>query len=154
MEAHMVTMPYSFDRPLRTHSHACSRLIAVCAQLTVTLLAILLGTASAQVPGTGRMPAANQSRWKEIDTILGRAGQPQPGGVQKYSFPRSDLTVKVGDVTLKPAFALGSWVAFKYAGGGTMAMGDLVLTEREVNPVLSKLQAMGIEQTALHNHLL
>jgi Domain of Unknown Function (DUF1259) len=63
--------------------------------------------------------------------------------------------VSVGGVTLKPALALGGWVAFReIAGGQTVAMGDLVLTEDEVSPVMTALQAGGVEQTALHNHLL
>jgi len=79
----------------------------------------------------------------------------QPGNVIKFSFPRSDLTVIVGGVTLKPALALGGWVAFKEAAGGqAMAMGDLVLTEDEVSPVMRALQTGGVEQTAVHNHVL
>lgn len=90
-----------------------------------------------------------------VDSILGRAGAAQPGGVTKYSFPRTDLTVVADSVTLKPAFALGGWVAFKGVGRRmTMVMGDLVLTEDEVNPVMRALQQGGIEQTAVHNHLL
>lgn len=85
-----------------------------------------------------------------VDTILGRAGMPQPGGVEKFAFPRTDLAVDVDGVRLKPALALGSWAAFK----GHMVMGDLVLTEDEVNDVISALQAGGIEQSAVHNHLL
>jgi hypothetical protein len=87
---------------------------------------------------------------------MGRPGKAQPGEVQRYSFPRSDLHVVVGDVTVKPALALGSWVAFKRTGsedGQAMAMGDLVLTEAEVPAVVAKLQAGGVQQTALHNHL-
>jgi hypothetical protein len=72
----------------------------------------------------------------------------------KYSFPRSDLDVTTKGIKLKPAFALGSWVAFKNVKGGAMAMGDIVLAEDEVGPVMTKLQEGGIEQTALHNHLL
>jgi hypothetical protein len=79
----------------------------------------------------------------------------QPGNVIKFSFPRSDLTVTVGDVALKPALALGGWVAFAETGNGqAMAMGDLVLTDDEVAGVMSALQAGGVEQTALHNHIL
>lgn len=90
-----------------------------------------------------------------VDSILGRTGAAQPGGIIKYSFPRTDLTVVADSVTLKAAFALGGWAAFKSVGRGmTMVMGDLVLTEDEVNPVLRALQLGGIEQTAVHNHLL
>lgn len=79
----------------------------------------------------------------------------QPGGVIKFAFPRSDLSVIVNGVTLKPALALGGWVAFREIGKGqAMAMGDLVLTEDEVSPVMRVLQAGGVDQTALHNHVL
>ena len=78
----------------------------------------------------------------------------QPGDVYKVSLPRSDLRVAAGGVQLKPALALGSWVAFKKAGDMTMVMGDLVLTEDEVTPVMTKLQEGSVEQTALHNHVL
>jgi hypothetical protein len=94
--------------------------------------------------------------WSAVDRALGRPGKPQPGEVQKYSFPRGDLQVMVGDVSVKPALALGSWVAFKRMGGPggqAMATGDLVLKEAEVPEVVARLQAGGVQQTALHNHL-
>jgi hypothetical protein len=85
---------------------------------------------------------------------LGRAGAPQAGNVHKFSFPRSDLSVTLNGTQLRPALALGSWVAFKQTSDGqAMAMGDLVLTEDEVQPVLARLQKGGVEQTAIHNHL-
>jgi hypothetical protein len=77
-----------------------------------------------------------------------------PGDVFKFSMPRSDLNVKIENVTVYPALVLGSWVAFKNEGNASMLMGDLVLTMDEVNPVMQMLQKKGIEQTALHNHLL
>ena len=81
--------------------------------------------------------------------------QPGPANIIKFGFPRSDLTVVANGVTVKPAFALGSWVAIEDMGRGrAMAMGDLVLTETEVAPVIRALQRGGVEQTALHNHLL
>ena len=90
-----------------------------------------------------------------VAEALGRSGAEQPAGVVRFAFPRSDLTVVADSVTLKPAFALGSWVAFQSIGPGVaMAMGDLVLTEDEVGPVMRALQAGGVEQTALHNHVL
>jgi len=91
---------------------------------------------------------------KSVDAALERSGSMQPGGVYKVAFPRSDLDVAVGDVHVKPALALGSWAAFIPMKTGVMAMGDLVLTESEVNDVISTLQQGGIEQTAVHNHLL
>ncbi|MGE5733055.1 MAG: DUF1259 domain-containing protein [Gemmatimonas sp.] len=92
--------------------------------------------------------------WTGVDYVLGRAGAEQPGNVHKFSFPRSDLTVTIGGTQLRPALALGSWIAFKRtADGQAMAMGDLVLTEAEVPGVLARLQKGGVEQTAMHNHL-
>jgi uncharacterized protein DUF1259 len=108
-------------------------------------------------PGVGyAQGGARAGDWSAVDRALGRSGKAQPGEVQKYSFPRSDLQVAVGGVAVKPALALGSWVAFKRMGsadGEAMAMGDLVLTEAEVPAVVAKLQAGGVQQTALHNHL-
>ena len=93
--------------------------------------------------------------WSPVEQALGRTGAAQPGGVMRFAFPRRDLHVMVGDVAVRPALALGGWVAFKHVSGGmAMAMGDLVLTEDEIGPVISALQQGGIEQTALHNHLL
>jgi hypothetical protein len=99
---------------------------------------------------------ASTGDWSAVDRAIGRSGKAQPGEVQKYSFPRSDLHVTAAGVALKPALALGSWVAFKRmnsSDGEAMAMGDLVLTEAEVPAVVAKLQAGGVQQTALHNHL-
>lgn len=90
-----------------------------------------------------------------VADALGRGGAEQPGGVVRFSFPRSDLTVVVDGVTLKPALALGSWVAFQPMGAHeAVAMGDLVLLESEVAGVMRALQGGGVEQTALHHHVL
>jgi len=91
--------------------------------------------------------------WQKVDDTLGRKPA-VADDVHRYGFPRSDLTVTLDGVTIKPAFALGGWVAFKPAHGGVMAMGDLVLLETEVNPVMAKMIAGGLEITAVHNHLL
>jgi hypothetical protein len=100
-------------------------------------------------------PASGQSSaWSGVDSIFGRAGAAQAGDVMRYGFPRSDLSVTANGVKLKPAFALGSWVAFKRGEGHAMAMGDLVLAESEVAPVMKELQTGGVMQTALHNHIL
>ena len=99
--------------------------------------------------------ARAQSDWTAADRALGRSGAEQPGGVHKYSFPRGDLTVTLGSTQLRPALALGTWLAFKRATNGkAMVMGDLVLTEAEVAPVIAALQRGGIGQTAVHNHLI
>jgi len=98
---------------------------------------------------------AGRRDWKDVEQAIGRAGSLLPGGVYKVSFPRGDLTVIADGVTIRPALALGSWAAFKDIGGGrVMTMGDLVLLESEVTPVIDALQKGGIEQSALHNHLI
>jgi hypothetical protein len=100
------------------------------------------------------MPAkAAQTDWSVVDTILTRTGAVS-GDVHRYGLPRSDLNVSLDGVAIKPGFALGGWVAFEPMGDKAMMMGDLVLTESEVNPVMGKLLAEGLQVTALHNHLL
>jgi uncharacterized protein DUF1259 len=122
------------------------------------LFVLLLSTCclaqqSATKKKTGAASAASTD-WKEIDGAVGRPGQDQPDGTHKYSLPRKDLNVTVNGVQVKPGLALGSWVAFKQTGNmGAVAMGDLVLAEDEVGPVMQELEAGGIEVTALHNHL-
>ena len=91
--------------------------------------------------------------WQKVDEILGRKPAISDD-VHRYGFSRSDLSVTLDGVTIKPAFALGGWVAFKPGHGGVMAMGDLVLLETEINPVMAKMIAGGLEITAVHNHLL
>ena len=99
-------------------------------------------------------PAMAAPDWPKVDQAIGRAGTEQPDGVHRYAFPRSDLTVTLDGVTIKPALALGSWTAFQPMGDEVMVMGDLVLTHDEVGPVMRKLLASGFAITALHNHLL
>ena len=91
--------------------------------------------------------------WKQVDDVLGRTATVIQD-VHRYGFPRTDLNVTLDGVTIKPAFALGGWVAFKPMGNQAMVMGDLVLTENEVNPVMARVLADGMEVTAVHNHLL
>jgi hypothetical protein len=92
--------------------------------------------------------------WQAVEQAIGRAGQVQADGAYKVGFPRSDLKVTVEGVELKPALALGGWVAFSKPGADSMIMGDLVLVEDEVPPVMSSLESSGIQVTALHNHVL
>jgi hypothetical protein len=112
------------------------------------LLACLLA-----LPLTTAAVAADMD-WSKVDQAMGKNGADQPGGVHKFSFPRSDLKVAVDGVAIKPALALGGWVAFAQSGSGAMCMGDLVLTDAEISPVMERLIAGGIEITAVHNHLL
>ena len=92
--------------------------------------------------------------WKNVEDALGRKGSAQPGDVYKFGMPRNDMKVSVAGTSVKAGLALGSWLAFKKDGTETMVMGDLVLSESEVEPVMQSLQQNGLEITALHNHLL
>jgi len=113
------------------------------ANLFATLTALVVTTAA----------GAADIDWTKVDQAMGRKGAEQPDGVYKYSFPRSDLGVTVDGVPIKPALALGGWIAFQPSGSGAMFMGDLVLTDTEISPVMARLIAGDIEITAVHNHL-
>ena len=95
-----------------------------------------------------------QADWGAVDKALGRSGMTQADGVRRYAFARSDLSVQLDGVQIKPALALGGWLAFQPMGASSLVMGDLVLTPEEVNPVMSALLNGGIRVTAVHNHLL
>src|SRR5262245_39265533 len=103
-------------------------------------------------------PVFAEGNGQRLDTegiagAIGKAGD-LTGGMYKVSLPRSDLTVKVGNVLIKPALALMAWAAFIKSGDTAFTYGDLVLLEDEINPVISKLEENGLELSALHNHLL
>jgi Domain of Unknown Function (DUF1259) len=91
--------------------------------------------------------------WSKVDQAIGRTAAVSQD-VHRYGFPRTDLSVTLDGVTIKPALALGGWVAFKPMGNEAMVMGDLVLLESEVNPVMLKMIEGGLDITAVHNHLL
>jgi hypothetical protein len=96
---------------------------------------------------------AQDLNWDKVDAALGRKAA-LTGDVHRYGFPRTDLNVTLDGVTIKPALALGGWVAFKPMSGSVMVMGDLVLTEAEITPVLTTFIHNGFEITAIHNHVL
>jgi hypothetical protein len=98
--------------------------------------------------------AADDDWQAQVGQALGKPGSTMAGGVYRVALPRTDLKVTLDGIELKPGFALGGWLAFEKMGDQGMVMGDLVLTMDEVNPVMTKLAASGIEITALHNHLL
>ena len=133
------------------------------AKLQFVLLVCVAGSLMAWAQGSSSQkkqssPSATKTSgsadWKAVDDAMGRAGQDQPDGARKYAMPRKDLNVTVNGVQVKAGFALGSWAAFNHPGKNAMVMGDLVLTEDEVAPVMQKLQSGSIDITALHNHLL
>ena len=98
--------------------------------------------------------AQTPAEWKPVESALGRTGKLQSDGVLKFAMPRKDLKVTVNGVAVKSGLALGAWVAFSSSGEDAMVMGDLVLTEDEVAPVMAKIQEGGLEVTAVHNHVL
>src|SRR5262249_13953789 len=118
----------------------------------IMLAAYVLATCAVVTIGAGAA-RAQEIDWKKVDEAIGR-GAAVSGDVHRYGFPRNDLTVTLDGVTIRPALALGGWVAFKPAHGGAMAMGDLVLLETEIDPGMAKLIENGIEITAVHNHVL
>jgi len=97
--------------------------------------------------------ALAETDWTQVDAAIGKKSV-LVGAVHKYGLPRSDLHVTVDGVDIKPGLALGGWIAFESSGRSAMMMGDLVLTEAEVNPVMKSLLANGVQATAIHNHLL
>jgi hypothetical protein len=112
-------------------------------------LASLAAFAAAVPPAAAADPA-----WDAVAKAIGRPGTEMPGGVYRVGIGRSDLTVMVDGVQIKPPLALGTYLAFKKTGKQAMVMGDLVLLQEEVNPVMKKLIEQGFEITAIHNHLL
>jgi hypothetical protein len=92
--------------------------------------------------------------WAKIDATFGRSPAAVAGEVHRYGFPRTDLQVTLDGVTIRPTLALGGWIAFQPMHGAAMVMGDLVLLQSEVNPVMAKLLQGGVDVTAVHNHLL
>jgi hypothetical protein len=118
----------------------------------VTMRTMLCMLTAMLVAGAGAAQA-QEVDWKKVDDTFGRTAAVS-GDVHRYGFPRTDLQVTLDGVAIKPAFALGGWIALKPAHGGVMAMGDLVLLQSEINPVMAKLIEGGLDITAVHNHLL
>jgi hypothetical protein len=114
----------------------------------------LIMAATFGILAVGPHAQAAEAWQQEIATGLGKPGTEMEGGVYRVGLPRTDLKVTLDGVEIKPALALGSWLAFKPHGGEVMVMGDLVLTDNEVNPVMKRLAEGGVDVTALHNHLL
>src|SRR5262245_26954695 len=114
--------------------------------LGAALLLSAVGSAEAQTGG---------GSWEAVDKVFGAAGKDLPGDVRRYGWPRADLQVTVGGVPVEPGLALGAWGAFKRTGSGdeAMTMGDLVVLESELEPVLGELESGKFDILAIHNHL-
>src|SRR5260370_3357285 len=85
----------------------------------------------------GSAASAQEVDWKKVDEAIGRSAAVVSGDVHRYGFPRSDLNVTLAGVTIRPAFALGGWTAFKPAHGGAMVMGAPVLPDPQRTPRLA-----------------
>src|SRR6202140_5237379 len=115
-----------------------------------TRLALVTLLAAAAMPGLAH---AADIDWTKVDAALGKSAVVS-GDVHRYGLPRSDLKVTLDGVAIRPALALGGWVAFAPIGGEAMVMGDLVLLDTEIAPVMTKLLDGGLDITAIHNHIL
>ena len=111
-------------------------------------------SAAVVIAGLAGAACAQEVDWSKVDETLGRKPAAVGGDVHRYGFPRTDLQVTLDGVAIKPGLALGGWVAFKPMHGEAMVMGDLVLLETEINPVMAKMIEAGLDITAVHNHLL
>lgn len=114
----------------------------------VTIAAALVALAPAGVRAQGALAAP----WDSVGRILQTSGT-ATGGYYRYAWPRRDITLRVRDVTVSPALALGAWAGFSGEPSDATMMGDLVLTSDEVQPVLAELARQRIGVTAIHNHL-
>jgi Domain of Unknown Function (DUF1259) len=114
---------------------------------------LALLTLVAALSGAPILAKAADIDWKKVDAALGKTAT-VAGDVHRYGLPRSDLQVSLDGVAIKPTLALGGWVAFAPMHGEAMVMGDLVLLETEITPVMTKLLDGGLDITAIHNHIL
>jgi len=108
---------------------------------------VLLSIATSSTASAQDVPAP----YKEVLTFLGKTGDFKDS-VLKVNIPRNDVTVTVAGVATPTPFGFGGWIAMTKGTGMDVMMGDLVLLQDEVNPVMSALLDNGIEVTALHNH--
>lgn len=117
--------------------------------LTFALIAMVTSAGALAAPAAAALDAA------KIEALTGAKGTlNEKEGVFKVSVPRSDLSVSVGKIKLSPPMGLTAWAAFMPAQGKVMVMGDIVLSEDQVSPVMSAALDNGLEVTALHNHFL
>jgi hypothetical protein len=104
--------------------------LSVAALAACLLLSMVRAGPQQSAPGSG---------WKSVEDAMGRSGT-MMGDVIRFGMPRKDLHVMVQGTAIRPGLALGSWAAFKKMDKDAMGMGDLVLTEEEIEPVMRKLQ--------------
>jgi hypothetical protein len=121
--------------------------------LMVSVMICVLFSSSSIFAQEARQAGARPAIYGKIDSLTGAKGEfIEKEGVYKVGFPRSDLKVNVSGVELTPPMGLGVWASFKITGDTAMVMGDTVMTEDQVNPVMSIALENGLEVTAIHNH--
>ncbi|GAC1516581.1 MAG: DUF1259 domain-containing protein [Gemmatimonadaceae bacterium] len=113
------------------------------------LVAALMASAS---PCVSLAQSSLSATWDSVGSIL-QTPVASTGGYRRYNLPRRDITLHVGDVTVSPSLALGSWAGFDGTPDAAMMMGDLVLTAAELKTVLAEFTRQRIDVTAIHNHL-
>src|SRR5438552_4815845 len=118
-------------------------------QFAPVLILIAAVTSAAGEP-VANQPQHNTGRIEELTGEKGKLDERE--GAFKVSVPRGDLDVRVAGVRMTPPMGLTSWASFKRIGQHTVVMGDMVLLEDQVNPVMSTALDNGLEVTALHNH--
>jgi hypothetical protein len=123
--------------------------IVACVMLGSVATVLVSGGVAAGAP----LGQATPVDWNAVQDALGRPGTMMPGDVFRIGMPRTDLKVTVDNVPVQAAFALGSYAAFKQYDDGTMVMGDLVLLDPEVSPVMEAMFNDGFQISALHNHV-
>ena len=118
----------------------------------MTWLRFVLPVTCAVLPATAHAQGSQDAAWDSVGRIL-KTAPALTGGYHRYNFPRRDVTLRIGDVTVSPALALGAWAGFSGDPTDATMMGDLVLTSGELKPVLAELTRQRIGVTAVHNHL-
>jgi uncharacterized protein DUF1259 len=131
---------------ISVRSNPCRSAVAF-GQTVVLAGAILVAQAS-----LGWAQNAPGAAWDSVGRVL-KASPTPTGGYVRYNFPRRDIALKVGDVTVSPALALGTWAGFSGDAADATMMGDLVLLDSELKPVLAELARQRLNVTAIHNHL-
>src|SRR5216684_2269764 len=125
------------------------KITAIAAAIILVLLTTALCLTSLSQAAESAMDTGAIERLTAAKGALG-----EKEGVFKVSVPRKDLSVTIAGVKMSPPMGLTSWAAFKRDGSDDMVMGDIVMTEDQVSPVMSAALDNGLEVTALHNHFI
>jgi hypothetical protein len=141
-------------RALRVAGPAVVVLLAACGGSSPGAGVASRDTATVAAAGTPEFADATDPRWASIRRVFRGEGEAREGYF-RVNFPRTDLRVRIGDVTLEPEFELTSYFGFAPGPGGDVTgMGEVILRQEEVNRALAEAERQGVRVTALHNHML